>query len=42
MHMTKMETSSPTASLVGIIMTCIIDAYKNRATATVDIPGAFL
>ena len=42
MYMSKMETSSPTASLAGIIMTCVIDAYKNRAIATVDIPGAFL
>ena len=42
MYMSKMETSSPTASLAGIIMTCVIDAYKNRTIATVDITGAFL
>jgi len=42
MYMTKMETSSPTASLAGLIMTCVIDAYENREIATVDVPGAFL
>ena len=33
---------SPTAPLAGLIVTCIIDAYKNRVITTVDIPGAFL
>ena len=37
-----METSSPTTSLAGLIMTCGIDAYENRDITTVDIPGAFL
>jgi hypothetical protein len=38
----KAESSSPTASLAGMIMTCVIDAYEGRDVATVDIPGAFL
>jgi hypothetical protein len=38
----KSETSSPTASLAGMIMTCVIDAYEGRDVATLDIPGAFL
>jgi hypothetical protein len=38
----KNETSLPTASLAGLIMTCAIDAYGGREVATVDIPGAFL
>ena len=42
MWMSKDETSSPTASLAGLIMTCVIDAFERRDVATVDIPGAFL
>ena len=38
----KHDSTSPTASLAGLIMTCIIDAYEQRDVATVDIPGAFL
>ncbi|KAL7525565.1 hypothetical protein ACHAXR_001062 [Thalassiosira sp. AJA248-18] len=38
----KIETSSPTASLVGIMLTCMIDAFKRRHVATINIPGAFL
>lgn len=38
----KSETSSPTASLAGILLTCMIDAFERRDVATVDIPGAFL
>jgi hypothetical protein len=38
----KNECSSPTTSLAGLIMTCLIDAYKRRDVATLDIPGAFL
>lgn len=36
------KTSSPTASLAGLILTCIIDEYENRDVAPVDLPGAFL
>ena len=42
MWMSKDETSSPTASLAGLIMTCVIDAFERQDVATVDIPGAFL
>ena len=38
----KAEASSPTATLQGIMLTCMIDAYERRDVATVDIPGAFL
>ena len=41
-YMSKNECSSPTASLAGLIMTCVIDAYEKRDVATLDIPGAFL
>ena len=38
----KIDTSSPTASLATIMLTCMIDAFKKMDVATVDIPGAFL
>ena len=38
----KEETSSPTVSLAGLMLTCVIDAAEQRDVATVDIPGAFL
>ena len=38
----KEETSSPTVSVEALMLSCIIDAYKNRDVATVDVPGAFL
>eukprot|EP00804_Cyclotella_cryptica_P027764 CCRYP_009202-RA/>CCRYP_009202-RA protein AED:0.72 eAED:0.12 QI:0/-1/0/1/-1/1/1/0/1137 len=38
----KSETSSPTAALAAMIMTCVIDAHEGRDAATLDIPGAFL
>ena len=41
-YTSKNECSSPTASLAGLIMTCVIDAYERRDVATLDIPGAFL
>ena len=41
-YTSKIETSSPTASLAGIMLTCMIDAFEGRDVATVDIPGAFL
>ena len=41
-YTTKAESSSPMASLAGLIMTCVIDAYAGRDVATVDIPWAFL
>ena len=42
LYTSKVETSSPTASLAGIMLTCMIDAHEKRDVATVDIPGAFL
>eukprot|EP00984_Skeletonema_dohrnii_P028998 scaffold19286_cov169-Skeletonema_dohrnii-CCMP3373.AAC.1 len=41
-YIPKAEASSPTATLMGIMLTCMIDAYEKRDVATVDIPGAFL
>ena len=40
-YMSKEETSSPTATQEGILITCAIDAKENRKIATVDIPNAF-
>ena len=40
--MTKIETSSPTASLAGLIMACLIDTCEGRDMAALEIPGAFL
>jgi hypothetical protein len=41
-YTSKSETSSPTCSLAGLIITCVIDAFEKRNVATVDLPGAFL
>ena len=42
LYKNKIDTASPTASLAGLIITCVIDANEKRDVATVDIPGAFL
>ena len=42
LYTNKIKTSSPTASQVGIFLTCMIDAYEKRDVAMADIPGAFL
>ena len=42
MYTNNIETSSPTAALITIMLTCMIDAFEKRDVATVDIPGAFL
>ena len=42
LYTNKIETSSPTAALTAIMLTCMIDAYEKRDVATVDIPGAFV
>ena len=42
LYTTKIESSSPTACLAALLLTCMIDAFENRDVATVDIPGAFL
>ena len=41
-YIPKAEASSPTATLTGIMLTCMIDAYEKRDVATADIPGAFI
>ena len=42
LYTNKQDTASPTASLAGLIITCVIDAHEKRDVSTVDIPGAFL
>ena len=42
LYMSKVEISSPTELLAGLIMTCVIDTYEGCVVATVDIPGDFL
>ena len=37
----KIDTPSLTALVVIILLTCMIDAFKRRDVATVDITGAF-
>ena len=41
-YMNKEDTSSPTATQEGLLITCAIDAKENREVATVDIPNAFV
>ena len=38
----RIDTSSPTSSLAAIMITCMVDTFKKRDIATVEIPGAFL
>ncbi|KAG7339953.1 reverse transcriptase RNA-dependent DNA polymerase [Nitzschia inconspicua] len=42
LYKTKEETSSPTVSIEGLFLTCIIDVLEKRDVATVDIPAAFM
>jgi hypothetical protein len=42
LYTSKIESSSPTACLAALLLTCMIDAFEGRDVATVDIPGAFL
>ena len=42
LYTNKLDTALPTASLAGLIITCVIDAHEKRDVATVDIPGDFL
>jgi hypothetical protein len=41
-YITKEVTSSLTVSLEAVLLTCIVDAHKNRDVAIVDIPNAFV
>jgi hypothetical protein len=40
--MTKQETSSPTVATEALLLSCVINAVKERDVATCDIPGAFM
>ena len=41
-RVSKEDTSSPTVSTEGLMLSCMIDAMEVREVATTDIPGAFL
>jgi hypothetical protein len=41
-YMEDVDTSSPTASLEGILLTAIIDAHEERDVMSSDIPNAFI
>ena len=41
-YMTKADTSSPTVSLEGMMISCAVDAREGRQVLVTDIPGAFL
>jgi hypothetical protein len=41
-YITKEDASSPTVSLEAVLLTCVVDANKNRDVANVDIPNAFV
>ena len=38
----KEDTSSPTVSTEGLVLSCMIDAMEGQGVATADIAGAFL
>ena len=40
--MNKDETSPPTVSVPGLMVSCIIGAMEQRGVAILDIPGTFL
>ena len=42
LYKTKEETTSPTVSIEGMILTCMVDAYERRHVGTCDIGGAFM
>ncbi len=41
-HVTKEESSSPTVSTKAVLLTSIVDPYKGRDVAVIDIPNAFI
>ena len=41
-YIERIDTSSPTASLVTILLTCTIDAFERRDITIVYIPRVFL
>ncbi len=40
-YITKEDASSRTVSLEAVLLTCVVDANKNRDVAIVDIPNVF-
>ena len=40
--LTREDTSSPTALLEAIFITCVIDAYEGRDMMSLDLPNAFI
>jgi hypothetical protein len=42
LYMNKEDTSSPTVTTEGLLLSCTIDAKEGRDVATADIPGAFM
>ncbi|CAJ1970174.1 unnamed protein product [Cylindrotheca closterium] len=40
--LSREDTSSPTAALEAIMITCVIDAYEGRDMMSLDIPNAFI
>ena len=41
-YISKEDSSSPTVTTEGMMLSCILDAMEGRDVATVDIPGALL
>ena len=41
-HLGKEDTTSPTVTTEGLMLSCMIDAKERRDVATADIPGAFM
>ena len=41
-RLSREDTSSPTVSTEGLMLSCMIDAMEGREVATADIPGSFL
>ena len=40
--LSKEDTSSPTVTTEGLMISCMIDAMEGRQVATAEIPGDFL
>ena len=40
--LSKEDMSSPTVSIEGLVISCMIDTMEGREVATADIPGSFL
>ena len=42
MYMSKEDTSSPTVTTEGLLLSCVLDVKEGRDVATTDIPGGFM